>query len=88
MLFVVAFNRRTGDRVEYFTFNPAQRDEASDRYSELLRRYIGADDGNVEVNIFESGSEETFKKTHSRYFRTAKQINEDLIDQLRSVLPE
>jgi hypothetical protein len=80
MYFVMAYSRKQGKRLAFDTFEEKQRTEANDRYTSLLHDYLDTDD--VEVNVFESESEEVFRITHARYFQSAS----DSIESLRRAL--
>lgn len=83
MIFVIAFDRSTNQLLAFDTFADAERVASETRYRELLRHtWLEAADDSVEVNVFESIDEDTFRKTHARYFESTS----DAIKSLRSAL--
>jgi hypothetical protein len=78
MYFVIAYSRLEGKRLNYEVFHESQHDDAHRLYARLLHEYINEENGNVEVNVFESKSEEDFRETHARYFETMAEAIDSL----------
>jgi hypothetical protein len=72
--FLVVYNRRTGvNKVREFPAGHGR--EAIRARFEEERRYRG--DSDIEIVVLGSRSIDDLMKTHSRYFRSARQIAED-----------
>ena len=87
MLFVVRFDRRSGEH-EVKRFSEDQRASALVEYRRLLDIALEDKFRDIEVNLFQSRDEATFKQTHARYFLSGAQIAENMIEQLRKTLPK
>jgi hypothetical protein len=75
--FLVVYNRRTGSN-SVREFPPGQGREAIHARFEAEREHRG--DPDIEVVVLGSRSREELLKTHSRYFRSAREI----LDSARS----
>jgi len=71
MIFVIAFDRASNELLAFDRFAEGQRVAAESRYRELLKdRWFDPRDYTIEVNVFESKDEATFRVTHARYFQS------------------
>ena len=86
MIFVVSFNRVNSD-LKYKTFDSKNRQDAESYYRQLLTGAMFPNGSNIEVNMFEADSEDVFRKTHSRYFKTQAELMRDIVEQLQSTTP-
>lgn len=71
--FLVIYNRRTGARTVRDFGVGHGREAIRERFA-VERKHSG--DPDIEVVVLGSSSREELEKTHSRYFRSARQIME------------
>ena len=73
MIFLIEYDRPTGLRVIFKTFEDSKREEAANERLEieldLNRREL-----DHEVVLLEAENEEALRRTHRRYFEDARQI--------------
>jgi hypothetical protein len=85
MIFLVEFSRRAGLR-SVTDFPDDSLAQANAARAEALERNIeNLDD--VEIALFQTADIDTLKKTHARYFKSAAEMNQDIVEQLRKTLP-
>ncbi len=77
MIFVITYNRDSGESVSMAEFEDSQQDEASASRLAAENAIDSADDA-IEVVTLQAHDLQEIKKTHSRYFRSVKQLSESL----------
>ncbi|KAA1380562.1 hypothetical protein [Aeromicrobium fastidiosum] len=70
--FLIVYNRSTGESDIRRTFTSTRRSEAMSARFELEDLHRG--DANIEIVVLGADSEQGLMKTHSRYFRSAKDM--------------
>lgn len=86
MIFLVEFSRKRGLRSLREFRNEDLRDANRERAKLIGQNLENLED--VEIALFQTTDLETFKETHSRYFKTSgEDINDVLIAKLRKSLP-
>lgn len=75
MIFLIHYNRSTGEIVELKQFEQSQRVQAEEARLNMELDLIGNKDGD-EVCILEAGSIEALKRTHGRYFESLRTLTE------------
>lgn len=75
--FVMTYNRRSGDALIRHIYSDAERSVAMRERFEL-EASEGADDVDLEVVVLGAESEEVLRKTHARYFASAKTLADEL----------
>jgi hypothetical protein len=77
MIFVITYNRDSGEIVALNEFDDSRQEDAS--ASRLAAETaLGPGDEAVEVVTLRAQDLQEIQKTHSRYFRSAKQLSESL----------
>ena len=73
MIFLIDYDRRKGSLVSIDRFNEGKRTEAADQRlrRELELRHQGLD---REVILLDAPNEEALRRTHQRYFASAREI--------------
>jgi hypothetical protein len=79
--FLIVYRRTSGSVLEMRQYDEPARTAAMQARSEKELTYRS--DGDVEVVLLTAESREALERTHSRYFRTGKQL---LFDQLKEAL--
>jgi hypothetical protein len=69
--FLIVYNVRNESIISLQVFEDA--DEASSEYSKLESEHRGV--ANIEVVLIGADSEETIRRTHSRYFEKEKRVS-------------
>jgi hypothetical protein len=72
MIFLVIYDRRGGQLIDFKTYEDDQvvRANADRLHSEIEN----ATNGDIEIVILRSDSEEQVRRTHARYFQTLKEL--------------
>ena len=73
MIFLIHYNRSTGEIVELKQFEQSQRVQAEDARLNMELDLIGKKDGN-EVCLLEARNKEALKRTHRRYFESLRTL--------------
>ena len=73
MIFLIEYNRSSGEIVTFKTFDDADKDKAADKRFELelARNRAGIEH---EVVLLDAVSEEAVRRTHRRYFEDINQL--------------
>jgi hypothetical protein len=83
MIFLIEYDRREGNIIEFRRFDNSQRVEAQDARLktelELNRKGL-----HHEVVLLDAETEEMLRKTHRRYFESLRQLLHPLLDRLPS----
>lgn len=73
MYFLITYDRDTESLIDCESFIETDRDKVFSKKLHLDDLYAERPD--VEIGIFQSRDEKTFKRTHARYFFTASDFN-------------
>ena len=73
MIFLIHYDRPSGEIVKLKKFDDSQRVEAEDARLKMELDLIGKKDGD-EVCLLEAGSIEALHRTHRRYFESLRTI--------------
>jgi hypothetical protein len=79
MIFLVVYDTRAAQLLEITEYEEAARDSAMEALRSTQERRI-KDLDHVEVALFEGSSRATLEQTHSRYFKSLKELGESLSD--------
>ncbi|MFZ0574568.1 MAG: hypothetical protein WA428_05125 [Candidatus Cybelea sp.] len=79
MIFLVVYDTKAAQLLEVTEYEEAARDSAMEALRSTQERMI-KDLGHVEVALFEGSSRATLERTHSRYFKSLKELGESLSD--------
>lgn len=77
MIFLVVYDTERGSLVEFAEYRDGERAVAMQALQEAQERYL-ADLDNMEVALFEAASRATLEQTHSRYFKSLKELGKNL----------
>lgn len=73
MIFLVKYQRSSG-KVDVQKYATSERQLAEGKRLEFEIENLGDDNLDYEILLFEAETEEAFRITHSRYFKTAQEI--------------
>lgn len=74
MIFLLEYDRHTGQLISSQTFDSSMREKASQARLEL-EILLMTQNISREVVLLEAASEDALRKTHSRYFRGVRQMS-------------
>lgn len=79
MIFLLIYDTRSSKLIGISEFEDAARDAATHALHDAQERYISELDS-VEVALFEADERVTLEQTHSRYFKSLKELGEGLAE--------
>ena len=82
MIFLIEYDRPSGQIVTFKKFKDAERKSAEKRRLEI-ELALHRDDLDHEVVLLEAASEEALRRTHRRYFQDAREIVESTAKELK-----
>jgi hypothetical protein len=82
VIFLVVYDTNTATLIEIKEYEEHHRDQAMDWLNATQERLIDNLD-HLEVALFEAPSRATLEQTHSRYFKSFKELGESLSEAAR-----
>ena len=74
MIFLIAYDRSKGEVIEEKIYDNAEIEHANaDRLRQEIRH---SPDSGIEIVILQSDSREELERTHARYFKTVRQLQQ------------
>jgi hypothetical protein len=86
VIFLVIYDTKAAKLLDVKEFEESARDAAMDELRSAQEHMI-RDLGDVEVALFEGDSRATLEQTHSRYFKSLRELGESLSEATKTKAP-